>query len=190
VVEGAIRVAQIRNSSLPSCFPSQPLPLSVSVLFPDLSVCNLSPLLCQARVKMKTRLGLWLGAGNPMLLCTVHNTGANLLICEGATVRGWDGRVGHGEWQQFLCSCSGGARDPQTRVGHQRVCEPGSQSASRDPALHVQYHVLCCLPVIRHIIWFNTGSGLAKGYYNTPGGYSNSNSNGGRHILCRKPSWL
>lgn len=146
-------------------------------------------------------------------------------------------RVGRGEWQQFLCSCRGGALDPQTRVGLQRVCESGSQSGPctqvpfgplccpgttyvylsayqeakprlllqntsatqqtatdsrllpfgttqdlrlyRLPlqARHVRSilcigdrpslamalgrHVLCCLPVIRHIIWFNTRSGLS-----------------------------
>lgn len=158
-------------------------------------------------------------------------------------------RVGRGEWQQFLCSCRGGALDPQTRVGLQRVCESGSQSG---PCTQVPYtqtvkqytsgsslvlsvlsryyvylsayqeakprlllqntsatqqtatdsrllpsgttqdlrlyrlppqaryvrsilcigdrpslamalgrHVLCCLPVIRHIIWFNTRPGLS-----------------------------
>lgn len=64
-------------------------------------------------------------AGKPRL------PNAHLLICQGATVG--DGRVGHGEWQQFLCSCSGGAPDPQTRVGLQRVCESGSQSGAMCP---------------------------------------------------------
>lgn len=51
---------------------------------------TLSLLPCQARVRTKTRLGLWLGrlgAGNPRL------PNAHLLICEGATVGGWQGVV-------------------------------------------------------------------------------------------------
>lgn len=113
------------------------LSLSVRVC---MCACNLSLLLCQARVRTKTRLGLWLGLqvgwGREPKASKMHIF--NLRRGHGRGTVG-DGRVAHGEWQQFLCSCRGGARDPQTGAGHQRVCESGSQSASRDHASTYQY---------------------------------------------------
>lgn len=60
-------------------------------------------------------------------------------------------------WRRWLCS-------DQTSL----QVHPRSTSA---PAMIAGRHVLCCLPVIRHIIWFNTGLGLLEG-----NSYSNSNS--------------
>lgn len=54
-----------RDLFSPSLAPSQSVNRSIypslSVFRISLCVCNLSLLLCQARVKTKTRLGLWLG---------------------------------------------------------------------------------------------------------------------------------
>lgn len=74
------------SRSLVPLLPSQPLLLSVSDSFPDLSACNLSPLLCQARVKTKDEIGAVAWCRGPKV--TVYQR-AHLLICEGATVPGW-----------------------------------------------------------------------------------------------------
>lgn len=122
--------------------------MSVSVrLCPFLRISSLFATCHCCRVKQESRRRRDWGCG---LVGSCRE--AKVTKCPSFNLRRGHGRgcrVGRGEWQQFLCSCRGGALDPQTRVGLQRVCESGSQSQSgscRYPGTIPRYSTVLCCP--------------------------------------------